>query len=328
MKVQLPSLAVLLAFAIHAGTAHADFDYYAASASQPKLVPADLTLLTPAKPDYEYYANFPDVADRSMVGADLSNASDVAAELDFASAEFANDTFLNSKDDDCCVRRETSLYGSIMFAGSFAHLRQGGFNTSGSFSNAGPSPLWQANENTLDMGGTLGVAIPRSIGSVDGTLRAEVQGMFHDLHDTTLASFPGFPGPVAFFYRTNMTDRWSAMGNLWYDIPLGCSNFEVYVGGGLGVAGGTMMTTDISNVRGSGGYSDLAWQVGCGLTYHYNQRLAIDLGYRFFDFGTGDVDLTRVDNNNPSGDLSMNVSAHQLTLAFRFKALQDFWPGR
>ncbi len=331
----------LFVVAVLVGSAQADYDYYAtssSSAAESSLIdspvfhiPADAAshsslFVDSEKPKYDYYAASSSGELSLASPDDLLNAD--AHELSENSLTSFNDMELFDDADaqqDCDCRCGPSFYASVNFTGTFAHLRQGGFNTAGNFSNTGGSPLFQDNEDTLDLGGTLGVAIPRTVGRFDGTVRLEVQGMYHDLLSSIMGSFPGPPGPVGFLYRTNMTDRWSATANMWYDIPIECRPLDIYLGGGVGVHAGKLITTD-SVVSGNDHFNEFMWHVGGGIVYHHSDRLSIDLGYRYVDYGTADIGLAV--GGAPAGNYEINLTAHQLMLGFRFNSIQDFLPRR
>ncbi len=225
--------------------------------------------------------------------------------------------------DDCCSDSccccGPSLYASVNLAGSSAFQRAGGFNTVGIFQNF---PDGNPDE-ILDVGGAFGVAVPRNF----GTLRLEAQGMFHDVLRSTTGSFPGPPGPPTFLYRTRTTERWSLMGNAWYDIPLPRRPIDIYLGGGIG-GGGADLSVNDTVVQGRRNYTNLVWQVGGGITYHRSDRLSIDFGYRYVDYGKADIPLASIVGAVPAGNYTSDLTAHQLMLSFRFNALQDFLPNR
>jgi len=349
MKLRLTSLTPLLIVAVLAGQLQAEFDSYATSPSSSSVVEAspqpkhaevgaetEFTTLATLEADtselqyYDYFVSA-DTSDLQYYDYFVEAAADVAlrdlAEKEALDAE-NNDTFMDDG-KECCAPRN-SLYASVTLGGTFAHIRQGGFNTDGGFSGSGPSPLFQDNKDTFDLGGTLGVAIPRTVGRVDGTVRLEVQGMYHESFATELGSFPGAPGPVDFTYQTNMTNRWSTTANMWYDIPIR-PLVDFYLGGGIGVHAGTLRTDD-TRVSGDENFDDFMWQVGCGIVYHHNDRLSIDLGYRYVDYGSADIGLTTTYEGSelfgdPAGNYKIGLSAHQLMLGFRFNSIQDFLPG-
>ncbi len=121
-----------------------------------------------------------------------------------------------------------------------------------------------------------------------------------------------------------------AMGNAYVDLgtfcQLGC--ITPYVGAGVGYAyhwldgvqdigftGGGAPTAGYGSEAGGG----LAWALMAGLGYKINDKLTLDLGYRYMNFG----DLPRVDIANVTGGDGgsvewQNVSSHDIRLGMRW----------
>lgn len=78
--------------------------------------------------------------------------------------------------------------------------------------------------------------------------------------------------------------------NVYYDFNTNTA-FTPYIGGGLGIARmkGTMnWAEDIEDgcsVNSIKSRTNFAWQIGAGVAYNFNQNVAIDLGYRYMDYG-------------------------------------------
>ena len=73
-----------------------------------------------------------------------------------------------------------------------------------------------------------------------------------------------------------------------------------------------------TTVSGTTGITSFAWQAGGGATYAFNDRVTLDLGYRFFSLGSGTADIYIT---NASGTLQDTVqtqfSASELLLSLR-----------
>jgi len=91
--------------------------------------------------------------------------------------------------------------------------------------------------------GALGVAIPRP----GGSLRLE--------------------------FEARGGDEWSTLGNVWRDVSL-TERFGAYLGGGVGVGGGTAAAATPAA-------AGLDGHLGAGVTYAVNERVTFDVGYRF-----------------------------------------------
>ena len=200
---------------------------------------------------------------------------------------------------------------SFNIAGAFGHYRPGGVNTVGGFSNVG-EPQY---EETLDLGGSMG--IEKCLGR--GKLRFEFQATAHGATSMDTASFPGPPPPTPFIYNVIIDDRWSALGNIWYEIPLSNRGTSVYAGGGAGAGGGSL-TVDDGVVSGFGRFRESVWQFGFGFTRSLSNRTSVDLGYRYIDFGSADVPF-----NGGFGNYTMDMTSHQVLYSIRFHSLRDLF---
>lgn len=87
----------------------------------------------------------------------------------------------------------------------------------------------------------------------------------------------------------------TAMVNVYYDIYTG-TPFKPYIGAGTGLAW-TGNTRD----------TNWAWNVGAGIAYDFDENWAVDLGYRFLDFG-------KVHNRNYTG----HVYNHEIMMGLRY----------
>jgi opacity protein-like surface antigen len=216
--------------------------------------------------------------------------------------------------EGCCdgtsTKRGLSFYTSLSLAGSFTDLDSGGFNNVGFFPNTGSD-----SNDSFDIGGAIGIAIPTK----RGQLRVECEALSRDMFSSVTNSFRP-PTPI-FFYDVDLDDRWSVMGNLWYDIPV-ADRLDLYFGGGVGTSGGTISADD-GVVAGQGRYSETIWQIGAGVNYHCSDRFTIDLGYRYVDSGTAETDLAWNFRNLPAGNYTADMTAHQIQVGFRFNSIGD-----
>jgi opacity protein-like surface antigen len=201
-------------------------------------------------------------------------------------------------------REGVSLYAALEFRASFDTLDSGGFNTAGAFPNTGSD-----EQTNLTIGGAMGLSIPLRFGA----LRVECEGISADMFNTVTNSFA--PPTPTFFYRTDYSDRWAVLANAWYDIPL-CKHFGVYGGGGVGGGGATMSVND-TVVQGRDSSTDFVWQAGGGITATYN-RVTLDVGYRYMDWGKSSVNLTTIVGPTPAGNFTADVTSHQVFVALRY----------
>lgn len=148
------------------------------------------------------------------------------------------------------------------------------------------------NGSILTAGGAAGVAYARD----DGQWRFEIEGRGRD--DLTAAKGQAFSPVFAATFGWAAADGWSATANVWRDWWIG-ERWAVYAGGGLGgggyrysLAGDTQFLDVRATFAGNDQVAELAWQAGGGLVYELSERIALDVGYRFFSIGEADVSYT------------------------------------
>jgi len=168
------------------------------------------------------------------------------------------------------------------------------------------------NEPLFTAGGAAGVAFERE----SGRLRLEFEGRYRD----PIGQVTGDADAVSSVRAAN---GWSTMVNLWRDLDL-TERLGVYAGGGIG-AGGYRFTANsefpAANVVASGAdsVSSFAWQAGGGVLYDLTDRVALDLGYRFFSIGSGSTTVTSVQSGVPlqTTGVSSAFTASELLLTIR-----------
>lgn len=209
-----------------------------------------------------------------------------------------------------CSHRRLSVYKALNLAGSFSRLSSGGTNTVGFFENTGSD-----HEDAFDIGGTIGVKIPKRW----GTVRIECEAMGRDIFNSVTNSFA--PPTPEFFYDVVVENRWSAIANVWFDVPRrNGGNF--YFGGGLGTGGGDISIDD-TVVLGEGAFSEGIWQVGFGVTRQRNRGVTFDWGYRYVDFGTAEIGISNPSGIGSGGNYTLETTAHQIMLGIRFNSLRE-----
>jgi opacity protein-like surface antigen len=103
-----------------------------------------------------------------------------------------------------------------------------------------------------------------------GVLRMELEARGRQTGDPASGGVPG-----------SLHGQWSTMANVWHDLPVS-ERLGVYAGGGVG-GGGFSPMARASLVEPSlpPAVTGLAWQAGGGVTYAVNERVTLDLGYRY-----------------------------------------------
>lgn len=204
-------------------------------------------------------------------------------------------------------------YVSGIVGGSFMTLTSGGENTLAPAANTG-----RATGGAFTGGGALGISMPTGNGrwraEVEGRQRARLSGQTVSVGDP-------------FFYEVQAEDGWSVTTNLWRDFPI-TRSIDLYAGGGIGGGGYRLTVDDQVFAQGYNRVSAFAWQAGGGAIWNPNDRLAIDLGYRFFAVGTGSTPLSNPVFGGPAGAYTSALSASELLLTFRIDEPLAFLRGR
>ena len=193
-------------------------------------------------------------------------------------------------------------YVSGIVGGSFMTLTSGGDNTLAPAANTG-----RATGGAFTGGGALGLAIPAG----GGQWRTEIEGR----QRARLAGQTDFVGDP-FFYNVQAADGWSVTANLWRDMAL-TERIDCYVGGGIGGGGYRLTVDDQIYASGYDRLGEFAWQAGGGLIWNASDRLAVDLGYRFFALDTGSTPLVDSLSGGPAGVYTSSLSASEILLTFR-----------
>jgi len=181
-----------------------------------------------------------------------------------------------------------------------------------SFATLTSPGLPSATEPLFTSGGAAGVAFEMW----DRAWRLEVEGRARD-PITGNAEIPGGTSTLS------ATGGWSTTVNLWRDYDV-TEWLSCYVGGGIGGGGYRLgVNQDYpqqdSKRSGLGTVGGFAWQAGGGIAYVITDRITLDLGYRFFDLGSGGVNAqtTQTDVLIGTQSLTSAFSANELFFAIR-----------
>ncbi len=137
-----------------------------------------------------------------------------------------------------------------------------------------------------------GVAVGMSYKNSSGMLRTELE---YNKNGNSTKSY----SLIDFEVETQ-----SVMLNTYYHLPTGTS-LTPYIGGGIGVAH-VKGTAEIMGLSGSIKKTNFAWQAGAGLSYDLTKNFALDLGYRYMDYG-----------NFEKEDVSLDTTAHEFYTGIR-----------
>jgi opacity protein-like surface antigen len=176
------------------------------------------------------------------------------------------------------------------------------------------------NRSVITAGGAAGLAFERE----NGQLRVEVEGQGRD--DVTAAFRDTLPPALGATCQWAANDGWSALVNVWRDFSID-EQVDLYLGGGVG-AGGYRYGLDggvsvfgfrVFELASTAQVAAFAWQVGGGVVWNVSDRVAFDVGYRFFSIDQADTTLNVAALGVPlvSGGLLQQYTASELLFGLR-----------
>jgi opacity protein-like surface antigen len=180
------------------------------------------------------------------------------------------------------------------------------------------------NRSVITAGGAAGLAFERGTGQ----LRVEVEGQGRD--DVT-AAFRDFLAPgFGADFRWAANDGWSALVNVWRDFSID-DQIDLYLGGGVGAGGYrydldgaiSLFGAEISYVS-STQVAAFAWQVGGGVVWNVSDRVAFDVGYRFFSIDQADTTLNVAALGVPMGSVGLLQQYTASELLFGLRIYEPF----
>jgi len=220
-------------------------------------------------------------------------------------------------------------------------------NVSGSSDLANRAFAGSYTDSSPLIGGAVGVAIPlneMTPWELPYDLRLPTWPLRFEASATGLRSFEGLTnGPTLQSKNFGGTSTWSVVFNLWQDFPLsglsrplswlpgrtprwvtnGLDQMSVYGGGGVGVAGISVLFTDNTHFA-AADETNFAWQAGTGLTYALTKAVTVDLAYRFFKYGSVSTRYIGIGTNVDHGPFDLSQSSHE----FRGGLRVNFWGFR
>jgi opacity protein-like surface antigen len=176
------------------------------------------------------------------------------------------------------------------------------------------------NNNLLTAGGAVGIGFARD----NGQLRLEVEGRGRD--DLTRQWSPQVFAPLSSQLNVAAKDGWSAMVNGWRDFTV-AERVDLYAGGGIGVGGYRysasggfgMDGVQVLGIRSAAQETAFAWQAGGGVIYNISERVAFDVGYRFFSIDQADSTyiVSFMGMDAPGQALAQQFTASELLFGLR-----------
>ncbi len=145
-----------------------------------------------------------------------------------------------------------------------------------------------ATDPLFTTGAAAGIAFERP----QGWFRTEFEARYRDPVSSTVSD-PTLGGSASVTAR----DGWSTMINAWRDLEV-TDRVALYLGGGFGGGGYTVVFDGSfpalgANLSGSTAVTGFAWQAGGGASWLLTERIALDLGYRWYavDGGPATIDV-------------------------------------
>ena len=181
------------------------------------------------------------------------------------------------------------------------------------------------NRSVMTAGGAAGLAFEREHGQV----RVEVEGQGRD--DVTASLRDSVGSLLGADFRWAANDGWSALVNVWRDFPVN-EQVDLYLGGGVG-AGGYRYGLDggvsflgfrVFELASSAQVAAFAWQAGAGAVWNVTDRVAFDVGYRFFSIDQADTTLKVAAVGVPSASIGLLQQYTASELLFGLRIYEPF----
>jgi opacity protein-like surface antigen len=167
------------------------------------------------------------------------------------------------------------------------------------------------------VGTKLAIGISTAIPEIYGAIRTELElGFNPDYNDRNVDSNFPIPG-----LSTLSLDSKTFLFNLYYDLKTS-SKFSPYIGAGVGLS---RFTIDVDYHHYAGDFynkghktgNKFVWQVGAGVAYNFVDNVALDLGYRFTDFGEI-LDFRTNVSNGDTPKIKGKMQSHEVLLGLRY----------
>ena len=182
------------------------------------------------------------------------------------------------------------------------------------------------NRSVFTAGGAAGIAFERD----NGRLRIEVEGRGRD--DVTAGINQSLPEEFAANFNWAAADGWSALFNVWRDFSVS-EKVDLYLGGGVGgggyrysMAGSVAFPGEetVLSYTGNAQVASFAWQAGGGVIWNLSDRVAFDVGYRFFSIDQSPTTLTGFIDGVPLGSIVLPQQFTASELLFGLRIYEPF----
>jgi len=183
------------------------------------------------------------------------------------------------------------------------------------------------NRSVFTAGGAAGIAFDRD----NGRLRIEVEGRGRD--DVTADRNASLPEDVTATFNWAAADGWSTLLNVWRDFTVS-EQVDLYFGGGVGGGGyrysmaaslvSATVPGAVFSFRSNDQVASFAWQAGGGMIWNLSDRVAFDVGYRFFSIDQATTKLNAAINDFPIGSILLPQQFTASELLFGLRIYEPF----
>ena len=197
-----------------------------------------------------------------------------------------------------------SVFGGASFLNGIRGGHKSTYSTTTSTSDAARLITTQLGTFKTKTGYILGAAAGMRWNDM---LRTEIELS----HASNAADSFAYDGGGVGTFTSGSVEQTFLMGNVWLNLPTHTA-FSPYIGGGIGVGWANATFDKLSFTQSSAGF---AWQVGGGVIYDINDKIAIDAGYRY---KVMNVNFTSSDPNWFISDKSLASHNVQIGLTVKF----------
>ncbi|MGI9352855.1 MAG: outer membrane protein [Rhizobiaceae bacterium] len=247
----------------------------------------------------------------------------------FSGSAFAQDS---NQAFDTSRLANSSLYIGGAYSRAELDTSTGGFNTVGLFQNfdcgsgtlAPPVPGFPSScSNEEDVDGWSVFAGFEDVIHVTDNVSVRIEGEYSSYDDAALTtgSFPGPPGPPAFFYRTTISDLEAGFANAYLDFDIN-DRLTLFIGGGIGASSVEIATNDFV-VSGSGSETNFAYNIGFGASVEVLPGIDVFGNFRYVNFGKTDINLVG-GGGGPAGNYTVDLDATEARVGVKVKLGEAF----
>jgi opacity protein-like surface antigen len=210
------------------------------------------------------------------------------------------------------------IYIGVSVNAAHSNLSSGGFNSAGFFANSDCDPNavvagFDCGPGDDVVGGSIFVGKDAVLSFGEkSSIRVEAELSYAGDSDFVTASFPGPPGPIAFAYRTQVSNLKTVFVNAYYDRAMS-EKLTLSAGLGIGVSNFKLTTTD-GVVSGSDSFNTFSYNVGLGARYKISKRVDLFGQVRHVYNGKANLAL----NAGAAGNYTARLNSNEVRLGLMY----------